>query len=241
MIEPWKQFMYTADAWLVSYLARPRFLHLFDSFSVEHFTLGHAAELYLKGAYTKMTGDMKTAVKFGHDLHSLWDACKSVNSGFMPEYNFVGNEYERVVTTSTCLTLDEEIHLASHGQWYMVARCLVDWKYPHVAAKGQLLPNNFAVASDDYWIRLFWELRKFLGFPEPGDTDTPREAWESNEQLLKGESPGPQYALDPTSKHFLGTMLHGPEPFGEDFAGRLRSNIIAGRLARGVTEDLPTG
>jgi hypothetical protein len=47
----WKSFAYTGDHWLVSYAVPP------DILGVKFFTIGQAAELYLKSVYVKLTGD----------------------------------------------------------------------------------------------------------------------------------------------------------------------------------------
>jgi HEPN domain-containing protein len=41
------------------------------------FLIGHAVELYLKAIFIKQTDDEIAAMKFGHNIRGLFDACQN--------------------------------------------------------------------------------------------------------------------------------------------------------------------
>jgi hypothetical protein len=76
----WDCFLDVADQWFVAYSVPP-----YDT-AVKLFMIGHAVELYLKAANTKITDDIKRAIGFKHRVKQIWSDCKSHDPTFMPNY-----------------------------------------------------------------------------------------------------------------------------------------------------------
>ena len=76
----WQSFLWTADEFLIEYSRGPPLMH------VKLFLAGHALELYLKAALSKMTGDPSQAVQFRHRVKQLFDKCQSMDPLFLPNY-----------------------------------------------------------------------------------------------------------------------------------------------------------
>jgi len=159
--------------------------------SVQLFTVGHAVELYLKAAHTKLLGDMQKAMRFGHNVRQLWDACKAKDPTFL-----TGREIRSSVldvdflnpAVRSGLSRGDQMHFVQHQALYIVAKHLMNLKYlrlPWVPPRRG--PAAFGwIFHDDYWIAFFGDLRKYLGHPEKHRRDiigdllddvTPSAAW----------------------------------------------------------------
>jgi hypothetical protein len=172
-MDDWHSLAYHGDEWLVGYACLPHF-----ATSVVIFSVGHALELYLKAAYTKLSVNLNEAIKFGHDVKRLWDACKERDPTFLQGHELrdsicsadplVSQRWEK-------LSRDDLEHWANHQVLYVVAKHLQDLKY--WGLPWTTLENNGAMKSicylhpDPYWIALFRDLRGFLGYPEHGKGD----------------------------------------------------------------------
>jgi hypothetical protein len=175
VMHDWHSLAYQGDEWLVGYACVPSCAH-----SVVIFSVGHALELYLKAAHTKLFGDFDKALKFGHSVKSLWDACKKRDSAFLPNHEIRDAIFSldflapQVFET---LSRDDQLHYADHQNLYMIAKHLQDLKYlwlPWNTWKGWgTTPNAgfFYFHHDPYWIALFSDLRGYLGHPEHGFAD----------------------------------------------------------------------
>ena len=64
MAHDWHAFLRTADEWVINYSLLPACSSLI---AVQLFSVGHALELYLKAANTKLTGNID-AVRCAHHI-----------------------------------------------------------------------------------------------------------------------------------------------------------------------------
>lgn len=159
----WDSFVIAADEWIIAYSLPPANLT-----SVKLFSIGHAVELYLKAAYTKMTGNIKEAIGFGHKIVKIWDDCKKQDPNFLPSYElrhsilkadiFQANLHEQ-------LAKEDFKHYLENQELYIIAKILPDLKYLGAPLKnikgawafGYVFPNP-------YWIEFFKEIRSYLGY-----------------------------------------------------------------------------
>lgn len=168
----WRSFLHTADEWFVTY-ATVNFP------SVSMFAIGFTVELYLKAVYAKYTGSVEDAIRHGHNVKRLWDACKSHDRNFMPDYEIRDEVYE-AYTLERGEHFEERLRL-SEDDWesyckfpelYLVAKYLSDLRYfwsPFRSIEGLYsMPSFHPNAS---WIDFVRELRRYLGHPSPGGGD----------------------------------------------------------------------
>jgi hypothetical protein len=171
----WHSLAYQGDEWLVGYACAPP-----GAPSVVTFSVGHALELYLKAAHTKLFGDFDKALKFGHRVKDLWDACKKGDCAFLPNHEIRDAIFsvdfldQQVFKT---LSGDDQLHFIDHQSLYIVAKHLQDLKYlglPWKTWKNWGTTKNasiFYLHPDPYWIALFSDLRGYLGYPPHGKAD----------------------------------------------------------------------
>lgn len=193
MAQKWDSFLQTADEWIVNYS-----LPVMNLTAVKLFSVGHAFELYLKAANTKITGDIDRAIGFGHKLHSIWEDCKNQDSSFLPMY-----ELRKSVLACDLLNhkdysklgRDDLMHFLRHQEIYVVAKYLADLKYlgaPLKKVKGELAIGFFF--PNPIWAELFRELRSYLCHPESEMQDTIKQHVEEGQ-------------LPPFSVQFLSEIL----------------------------------
>jgi hypothetical protein len=178
MSQNWDCFLWSADEWIVNYSLPPCMI------GTKLFSIGHALELYLKAAYSKMTGNVDEAINFRHDIKGLWEACKNKDSKFLPKYelrksvisqDILGGAIDKV------LSRDDFAHFLKHQELYVVAKHLVDLKYfgaPLKSIKGAY--SLGFVFTNPLWEDLFVELRQYMGHPEKGKLDVLRHHLEDS-------------------------------------------------------------
>jgi len=165
--------------------------------SVKLFSVGHALELYLKAVYAKLTGDVKAAIGFGHDIPRLWKACKGLDQNFLPT-----RDIRQVVLSAMPLSekymLDPQHkadfeHYLKNQELYLAAKDLKNWKYAGLPAPKGGGPGSFGyVHPNPYWLEFFRELRTYLGHPSPNRIDVIESQFESRalppetEEYLRG-------------------------------------------------------
>jgi hypothetical protein len=123
----WDSFLWSADEWLVSYSVPPLSLP-----SVKMFSVGHALEIYLKAANTKMTQDIGRAIGFGHDIKSLWDDCKRTDAAFMTSYEIDDAIFSAYLFNQPKLqkdlTREQWLRFLHNQELYVVAHFLPELK-----------------------------------------------------------------------------------------------------------------
>jgi hypothetical protein len=159
----WDSFLWSADEFIVSYTRPPHNLSY-----VKLFTIGHAVELHLKAAYTKITGDLIGALRFKHDIKAIWDACKGKNRAFMEEYDIRSSVLESRFLQSPVdiyktLSNDDFDHLIENQELYTVAKVLPDLKVFSIGMVRKAPYSLSFVQPNDYWIPFLRTLRDFLG------------------------------------------------------------------------------
>jgi hypothetical protein len=153
--------------------------------SVKLFSIGHALELYLKASYTKMTGNIKAAIDFRHNVGSLWKACKSLDASFIPGFELrdsvlAGNLLSQNETSK--LPKEDYFHFLEHQELYVIAKHLADLKYlgaPLMSVTGAYTLVYMFPNPD--WIAIFAAIRRFLQYPDANTHDTIRHVVESEE------------------------------------------------------------
>lgn len=174
----WDCFLWSADEWIVNYSLPPQMT------STKLFSIGHALELYLKAAYSKMTGNVDEAIKFGHNIEKLWDACKNKDPKFLPNYELRTSVISQDILTGPIdkvLSKDDFFHFLKHQELYIVAKHLADLKYfgaPLKTVKGAYAFGY--VFTNPLWEDLFVELRQYLGHPEKDKLDVLRHHLEDS-------------------------------------------------------------
>jgi hypothetical protein len=170
----WRSFLHTADEWFVAYALIPVGVSLP---SVTMFSVGHTVELYLKAVYARHIGSVDDAIGYGHNIKGLWDACKTHDRNFMPDYEIRDEVYE-VYTLERGERFEERF---SEDDWesyrklpelYLVAKYLPDLRYfwsPFRSIEGEYAMSS--MHPNPSWIEFFRELRRYLGHPSPGELD----------------------------------------------------------------------
>jgi hypothetical protein len=166
----WRGFVNAGDDWITMYaLACIHGSWMASSvIGPRLFSIGHAAELYLKGARLRLTGDLRGTVARGHDVAALLADCQQADPTLLPRYQLRpniladdklfsgGDVYER-------LGRDDFFHLVEHQELYLVAHMLLDLKYFGAQMKRHKGALSFAaITPSDYWMRFFSELRAYL-------------------------------------------------------------------------------
>ena len=164
----WHSFLWAADEWFITYSLPPMLMH------VKFFAIGHTVELYLKAAYTKITGDIDRAIGFGHEVKTIWDECKAKDPAFMPQYEIRDDIYNKDLVPSPYKGLNKEdiLHLGNNYELYIIAKYLPDLKYlgaPLKTMKGD--SGLYLIYHNTYWIDFLKEMRRYLGHPEENRMD----------------------------------------------------------------------
>jgi hypothetical protein len=171
MAYEWESFIKVGDDWIVVYSLTPLIIRP----SVKIFFAGQAFELYLKAAYTKLTGNIDNAIKFRHDLPKIWEKCKKLDPNFLPEYELRQKILDRNLFDPLDLeklSKDDQLHYSKYNEIYLAAKYLTDLKYvgvPLKKVKGAL--KYGAIFPNPTWSGLFNSFRNYLEYPEPGETD----------------------------------------------------------------------
>ena len=170
MSREWDCFLWPADEWIVNY-SLP-----YDALvSVKLFSIGHAFELYLKAASTKITGDIDHAVGFSHRIPALWADCKKLDPQFLPEFDLRQSVLDLDLLQPierTQLSDTDFDHYMRHQEIYVVAKYLADLKY--LGAPLKKVKGAYAIFSFSHhpkWAELFRAFRKYLGHPSQGKSD----------------------------------------------------------------------
>ncbi len=166
----WDCLLSSADEWIVNY-SLP-YSHLT---SVKLFSVGHAFELYLKAANTKLSGDIDHAVNFGHHIPKLWADCKRFDPKFLPEFDL----RQSVLDLNLLQDFDHSKlkeanfrHYMENQEIYIVAKYLADLKYLGAPLKNVKGAFAFGVIyPNPIWTKLFRSFRKYLGHPSEGKLD----------------------------------------------------------------------
>ena len=171
MPHEWDSFLPAADEWIINYsLICPEGL-----ISVKLFSIGHALELYLKAAYTKITGNIDQAIGLRHDLPKIWKDCQKEDPAFLPGYELRQSVLDQDLLHGEVysnLDKDDRKHFSQNRELYVVAKYLADLKYLGAPLKN--VKGAFALAivfPNPKWVELFKELRAYLGHPEEGKLD----------------------------------------------------------------------
>jgi hypothetical protein len=169
----WHSFIFCADEWFVAYASLPPTIGFL---SVKLFLLGHTTELYLKAAYVRMFADVPRAIKFGHDIKNIFNACKSHDSAFLYEYEL--RDHILQINFLDCqqimkLPRDDQMHFIKNQNLYVIAKHQQDLKY--IGLPWKTLPvgrRSFVMMGlDPYWIKFFRTIRSYLGYPNPPHAD----------------------------------------------------------------------
>ncbi len=166
----WDSFLIAADQWIINYS-----LPWVNLSIVKLFSIGHALELYLKAANTKIDGDIDKAIKFGHELEELWIDCKAKDPSFLPGYELRPSVLKRNLlqpASYSSLDKDDQLHFLKYQELYVVMNHLADLKYygtPLKKVKGE--SSLSMISFNPLWAELFKELRAYLGHPQKGKLD----------------------------------------------------------------------
>jgi hypothetical protein len=169
MPHKWDSFIHTADEWIINYS-----MPMMSLVGVKLFSVGHAFELCLKAANTKITGDIDRAIKFGHDIPAIWHDNEKRDSHFLPQHELRKTILKRDLLSPTDyqkLSKKDFREFITHQEIYVAAKYLADLKYlgaPLKKVKGaygisMMFPNPI-------WSDLFRDLRTYLGIPGKGKT-----------------------------------------------------------------------
>lgn len=164
----WHSFLEAADEWFITYSLPPPLT------CVKLFAIGHTVELYLKAANTKFRKDINRAIKFGHNIKSIWNDCKK-DSKFMPSFEIKDSVFNRdFLSASEVERLDEadRLHYFRNQEFYVVAKLLPDLKYlgaPLKSVKGAYALGF--IHPNPYWIDFLRELRDYIGHPQKNRLD----------------------------------------------------------------------
>lgn len=180
MAHEWDAFLRAADEWIISYSLPPATLN-----AVKLFSIGHALELYLKAANTKISGDIERAISFGHDIPKIWADCKSRDPTFLSDYELRQSVLSRKlldVNDYEQLDKDDLVHFLRNQELYIIAKYLADLKY--LGAPLKKVKGAFALGysfPNPLWIGLFRQMRSYLGHPQEGRLDLIRHHLEEND------------------------------------------------------------
>ncbi|MBZ5515449.1 MAG: hypothetical protein LAN62_11550 [Acidobacteriia bacterium] len=170
MAHEWDSFLSAADEWIINYSLPSPFLT-----GVKLFSIGHAFELYLKAANTKITSDMDHAISFAHDLPAIWRDCKAKDPNFLPGYDLREAILKRNLLDFedySKLSKDDVMHFLKHQEFYVVAKYLADLKY--LGAPLKKVQGAYALCTifpNPQWGELLRDFRKYLGHPRSGKLD----------------------------------------------------------------------
>jgi len=178
----WGGFVWDAEDFFVSYLESSR-CHMLKS---HLFLIGHSIELFLKAIYIDQTGDVDKAIKFKHNIRSLFEKCQTGNSPFMSDFKFKGtfeelsklsdkaNENlkrkEIMIKGFTQDEVEKFVHFTDHAEFYLISENLMNLKYWHTPWLSKSSSYKIAVTGrpifrpNPYWIDFVKEAENYLGF-----------------------------------------------------------------------------
>lgn len=168
------------DEWFIAYACAPPL-----ATSAVLFSVRHAVELYLKAAHVAAFGDITKAIKYGHKVIDLWDACKAEDPSFMSSYLLRKEIFAIDFLDSTAvagLSTQEQLHYLKNQQIYLLFKHLQDLKYFGLPWKTRdTLPKAMAfLHPDPLWISFFRALRSHIGYPRLGCVDRIAQLLELN-------------------------------------------------------------
>jgi hypothetical protein len=197
MPHEWNSFVWAADEWVVNCSLPSGNLILV---SVQLFSVGHALELYLKACYTKLTGDIDSAIRFGHNVSEIWFECKARDNNFLPRHelrrSILDCEFLNM-TDAERLPREDLLHFIENQEFYVTCKYLADLKY--IGAPLKKIKGAYALGSVSHnpkWAVLFHDLRSYLGYPREDRTDIIRHNIDTGD-------------LPPVSVQFLKRVLYG--------------------------------
>lgn len=139
--------------------------------AVHLFTIGHAAELYLKAALLKIQPGTDVT-KFGHKIGDLLAKLQSYSPSLLAAYTLRKSAADKWLLNPVgpeSFGIDPDYdHYVNNMELYWVSRYLADTKYLLASHKAAI--KSFVVVStglNEYWQPFFRELRNFLGLPDP--------------------------------------------------------------------------
>ena len=166
----WDSLAYHGDEWFAAYACIPGV-----AVSPTWFSVGHAIELYLKSAHTKLFGDINAAIQHGHKIKDLWDECRKRDPNFMKGYGFRDHIFEMDVLDGSVfkrLTADDRMHFLQNRSLYVVFKHLQDLKYLGSPWKTRSGPWALGYRHPDpYWTVFIRRLRAYLGYPSQDRAD----------------------------------------------------------------------
>ncbi len=169
--DKWESLIYHGDEWIVAYACMPS-----TAQGPMWFSIGHAVELYLKAAHTKIFGDMDEALKKGHALRDLWNECRQVDPKFMKSYEILDRVYESDLFDNSIyrnLSKDDQLHFINNQNLYIVLKHLQDLKY--IGLPWKTRPSGQRAMAwfhpDSFWTLFFKEFRAYLNYPPSGHAD----------------------------------------------------------------------
>lgn len=180
----WQQFASTGDQFLIMYAQSATVTP-----SASLFTVGHAAELYLKAVSTKLDPNFN-AVKYGHHVDRLLQVAH--NTGLLADFQVSESVRDRIMMKwphpiEMLGDTDYQQYVACQ-ELYWVAYFLADSKYLGVGFRSA--PESYGVttlARNPFWIPFFKELRTFLGWSLDGFEAT-LHRWSLESGALTAES-----------------------------------------------------
>jgi HEPN domain-containing protein len=177
-MEEWRTYLEPADAWFMTYASIP-FGWGFRGVTLS--CIGQTIELYLKAVVVKHTckGVEQMIKEYGHDIKRLWDESKDLDKSFMLSYEIrdlvfnarlhEGNFGEKLKKLSE---RDQESYFRHSNFYFLAGVHLADLRYMGAPLPaGRVPPQTTYLHPDRYWIGFIKELRRYLGYPSPGELD----------------------------------------------------------------------
>jgi hypothetical protein len=185
------------DEWIAAYACIP-----VQAFSPVLFSIGHAVELYLKAAHTKIFGDLDAAIRHGHKIRNLWNECRRRDREFMKKYQFREHLFNMDLLDGSIFercSPDDQTHYMRYQGLYMVFKHVQDLKYLGLPWKSRQT-GDYALAfghPDDVYVPFFRGLRRYLSYPPPNGADRLQQIVETQ-------------TLPVTAQHYLREFYENP-------------------------------
>lgn len=162
----WKCLAEAGDEWVVAYALAPELSR------VQLFSAGFALELYLKAAYSKVTGSSDDIAKFGHNIPKIVAQIRVSDGDFLPALkireDFLGRDL--LSGNISDLSIEDQKSLITDIWLYLALVHLADLKYLSGPLKSSQGPRAFAfLTHDPAWSSLYREVRKYLELTEPSN------------------------------------------------------------------------
>lgn len=134
------------------------------------FTVGHAAELYLK-AFALHVDPSKLPSSYKHGVAGLLDLAhsKGLLRGYEVHLKIRDNIMSKWPHPIEMMNDPNFQAYTQHQELYWVAYYLADVKY--LGSEHLRAPESFGImvmARNTYWVPFFYELRQYLSWPETG-------------------------------------------------------------------------